>query len=236
MTNRNSKALGRNDPRPRTPQDKPRVRYPLVERDGEIFLELSAVGGLAVDPARGAYLRVHDPLAVLPGSPFALTLKTSPSLKTKGGMLTYNPTSGEARDILVLAAPTTGDVRDSSGDTLTALLQRLQDAYQAADSGLDTRIDVLEGASATSFVKVSATLVFDGGTTASVAVTGETNVATAMKFSCMISSEGLDDPLEALLDEVQVSVGSVVDGDGFTVYGYAPNGSNGTFIVHVVGI
>lgn len=145
MTNRRSHALGGRDPRPRDPNDKPRVKYPLVERDGELSIEFSAIGGLATDPARGAYLRVHEPLAVLPGSPYALTLKTAPSLKVTKQGLTYSPTTGEARDILVLAAPTTGDVRDSSGDTLTTLLQRLQDAYQAADSNLQDQIYALGG-------------------------------------------------------------------------------------------
>ena len=136
MTNRNSKALGRNDPRPRTPQDKPRVRYPLVERDGEIFLELSAIGGLAVDPARGAYMRVHYPLVLAKGSPWALTLVTSPSLKTTKQGLTYVPTATDAREILTKAAPTPDDVKDSSGDTVTALIQRERDARQAADSAI----------------------------------------------------------------------------------------------------
>lgn len=146
MTNRQSKALGRTDPRPRTPQDKPRVKYPLVERDGELSIEFSAIGGLATDPARGAYLRVHEPLAVLPGSPYALTLKTAPSLKTTKQGLTYVPTNVEAREILTKAAPTPDDVKDSSGDSVTALIQRERDARVAADGQREMGTFALTGA------------------------------------------------------------------------------------------
>lgn len=146
MTNRQSKALGRTDPRPRTPQDKPRVKYPLVERDGELSIEFSAIGGLATDPARGVYLRVHEPLAVLPGSPYALTLKTAPSLKTTDKGLTYVPTNVEAREILTKAAPTPDDVKDGSGDSVTALIQRERDARVAADGQREMGTFALTGA------------------------------------------------------------------------------------------
>lgn len=201
--------------------------FPIATDDkGRVGLVLAANSPHYIDPQRGLAFRV-DPnsgFEVSARSPFALR-------RVEGGNVEVDP-----KTRALVARPSTDDVRDAVGASVTALLQREHNVRVAADQALDARVVVLEGASATSFVKVSATLVFDGGTTSSVAVTGETAVATAMKFSCMVSSEGLDDPLEALIDEVQVSVGSVVDGDGFTVYGYAPNGSNGTFIVHVVGI
>jgi len=193
---------------------------------GRIGLKVSATSPFYFDPAKGFDFRV-DPnsgFEVSSASPFALR-------RVKGGNVEVDP-----KTRALVAKPSTDDVKDAVGETVTALLQRESVARVSGDQALDSRVTTLEGASATSFVKVSATLSFDGGTTASVAVTGESAVATATKFSCMISDEGLDDPLEALLDEIKVFVGSVVDGDGFTVYGYAPNGSNGTFIVHVVGI
>lgn len=182
---------------------------------GRIGLKVSATSPFYFDPAKGFDFRV-DPnsgFEVSSASPYAFR-------RVKGGNVEVDP-----KTRALVAKPTTDDVKDAVGDSVTALLQREATARVAADAAL-----------AASFVKASATLVFDGDTTASVAVTGQTAVTAAMKFSCMVSSEGLDDPLEALLDEIQVSVGSVVVGDGFTVYGYAPNGSKGTFVVHVVGL
>lgn len=235
MTNRQSKALGRTDPRPRTPQDKPRVKYPLVERDGELSIEFSAIGGLATDPARGAYLRVHEPLAVLPGSPYALTLKTAPSLKTTKQGLTYVPTNVEAREILTKAAPTPDDVKDSSGDSVTALIQRERDARVAADSALDTRVGVLEAAPAGSVNTLEVTVDFGASFThfAQTVVTGETWVEGTSKIVAMVTGSS---PEEQALMQFSATVSDLVVGDGFTLSVYTPIEAKGTYTFACIGV
>lgn len=74
------------------------------------------------------------------------------------------------------------------------------------------------------------------GTDASVVVTGLAWASSAAKFAVSVLAGTGMDPREPLLEEVRASIGDIVDGVGFTVYGYAPTGSFGTFKVHVVQV
>ena len=235
MTNRRSQSLGNRDPRPRNAQDTPKVKYPLVHRNGELSIEFSAIGGLDTDPARGAYLRVHAPLAVLPGSPYALTLVTADSLKTTGGKLTYTPTSHEAREILTKASPTTDDVKDTTGDTVTALLQREASARAAADvvlqgaidanvSALDARITTLEGVLIeTGLVTLSGTSLVD---VVSSIVTSDTSKCSIQLTRRTPGSR----PGYAIVED-----GTIVDNAKFFVYS-TDSGDDGTLQYQVTVI
>lgn len=74
------------------------------------------------------------------------------------------------------------------------------------------------------------------GTDASVVVTGLAWASSAAKFAVSVLAGTGMDPMEPLLQEVRASIGDIVDGVGFTVYGYAPTGAFGTFKVHVVQV
>ena len=80
-------------------------------------------------------------------------------------------------------------------------------------------------------------LVFTvGDNSASTAVVGQAWVAAGNVLVMSIRAASGEDELEPILNEIWVTSGNIVVGDGFTVYGYAPHGAVGTYKVQVVGV
>lgn len=82
-----------------------------------------------------------------------------------------------------------------------------------------------------------------GGTGSDMAlttVTGQPWVSsTSSKFIPQVCGRpdvsGVDDE-DALLDQVRAVVTNIVNGVGFDVVAHAPEGTNGQFLVHVIGV
>jgi hypothetical protein len=84
----------------------------------------------------------------------------------------------------------------------------------------------------------TATVNFGAGDTyVETVVTGKSWVTSGMTFIANVAGEqpGRSDE-DGILEELQVSVGDVVAGAGFTVRAYAPNSAFGSFVVNVIGV
>jgi hypothetical protein len=74
-------------------------------------------------------------------------------------------------------------------------------------------------------------------TYASREVIGQSWVTSNMVFATMVAGDTKTDhdPEDGLLEELSFTVSDIVAGVGFTLHGYAPNGTFGKFNVHVSG-
>ena len=74
-------------------------------------------------------------------------------------------------------------------------------------------------------------------TDAAVVVTGQAWVLAGSRLAVSLygTTEDHLSPEEGVIEQITVSVGDIVAGTGFTVYGAAPNGTTGTYTAHVVG-
>lgn len=101
---------------------------------GRIGFKISATSPFYFDPAKGFDFRV-DPnsgFEVSSASPYAFR-------RVKGGNVDVDP-----KTRALVARPTTDDVKDAVGESVTSLLQREAAARAAADSALDARVTALE--------------------------------------------------------------------------------------------
>ncbi len=71
--------------------------------------------------------------------------------------------------------------------------------------------------------------------TAVTTVTGCGWVSSDTVFSAVLVNPSTS-PWDSLLGQVQIAIGNIVDGVGFDVLAYAPNGTTGSYVVHVVGV
>jgi len=144
-------------------------------------------------------------------------------------------TPAVSREIIVQAGVTTDDVKDGSGDTVTALLQRESVARVAADQALDARVDVLEAAPSGSVNTLSVTVDFGASFThfAQTVVTGETWVDGTSKIVATVTGSS---PEEQALMQFSVTVSDLVVGDGFTLSVYTPIEAKGTYTFACIGV
>lgn len=150
-------------------------------------------------------IRTGDGLVIRAGSPERLELDITAQI---------------ARATLELSRPTTEDVTDAAGDTLTTLLDRLRDSLVAQlpqKTSVDITFTVLDS-------------------DPSVVVTGLTWASSTRKYVAMFFPQAGQDPNEILGNQLTVTVGDIVDGVGFTVFAFSPQAVSGTFTVHVIGV
>ncbi len=86
-------------------------------------------------------------------------------------------------------------------------------------------------------VGVVVTLDFGAGDELAVTViTGQSWVTAASVITATAGAATADhDPEDAILEEMRISLGDLVVGDGFTVYGHAPYGTWGQYKVNCAG-
>lgn len=175
--------------------------FPLASNDkGKVGLVLASNSPHYIDPKRGLAFRV-DPnsgFEVSSRSPFALR-------RVEGGNVEVDP-----KTRALVAKPTTDDVKDAVGETVTALLQREAVARVAADQVLDARVVILEAVVAPQIeigtVTLNGTTPIDVG---SAIVTSDTS-----KCSIMLTRRTPG----TLPGEVVVEDGTIVDNSKFYVY------------------
>ena len=103
---------------------------------------------------------------------------------------------------------------------------------------LEAGVNALEAGGGGGGNGTSATLDFGtNDTTASVTLTGLAWVAVGTKFTASLAGNTAHHTAEeAALQGITLSVGAVVAGVGFTVYGVAPSSVVGTVSVHIAGV
>jgi hypothetical protein len=76
-----------------------------------------------------------------------------------------------------------------------------------------------------------------GDTLATATATGQAWVGSSISIVATIMDQsGGNSAEDAAAEEITVTVGNIVVGDGFTVYASSPNGSTGTYLVACVGV
>ena len=119
-------------------------------------------------------------------------------------------------------------------NTLATTNRRVSRDLRRLEAGLNA-VEASGGGGANG---TTATLDFGtNGTTASTTLTGLAWVAAGTKFTASLAGSTADHTAEeAALQGITLSVGNVVAGVGFTVYGFCPTGAVGTVSVHIAGV
>lgn len=105
-------------------------------------------------------------------------------------------------------------------------------------SGSRYRTPSVAGSSNVNVTEVEIDFGSETTTNASLVVTGLTWVTADTKLAAQVLGTTADhpNPEEPIIEQIHVTVGERVAATGFTVFAHAPNGTTGTYHVHVFGV